>query len=56
MGIHNENLILSAAISTWPKRYDWFNMQQLSNTVSTIIEEQLSVVQNPKVVLMHSSQ
>lgn len=31
-------------------------MQHLSNTVSKVIKQQLPVVQNPKVVLMYSSQ
>jgi len=56
MGVHNKNLLLNVPISILPERNYRLNMQQLSNSIPQVIEKQLSVVYNPKVIPMYSSQ
>lgn len=56
MGIHYKDFLADIIISILCNGRNQFNVQKLSDTVSKIIEKQLLVADDPKIVLMHSSQ
>lgn len=55
MGIDNKNFLARIVVSALWSRGNQLNMKQLCNPVSTIIEMQFPIINNPKVVLMHRS-
>lgn len=57
MCVHNQALLLNTAVaSALQERLGRFNMQQLSNSISEVIEKQVPIIQNTKVAVMYSSE
>lgn len=56
MSVHYKNFLLNVlfTIIKW-KGNNWFDMQELSNTVSKIVKEQLPVIYKFKAVLVDCS-
>lgn len=56
MSVHYKDLLLKVLFTIEKgKGNNWFDMQELSNTVSKIVKEQLPVIYKFKVVLMDCS-
>jgi hypothetical protein len=56
MRVYNEALLLDTSVaSALQERLGWLNMQQLSNSISEVIEEQLPIIQNTEVADIYRS-
>lgn len=56
MSIHYDDILLKVSVQIMWERNTGLDMQQLGNTVTKVVEQQFSVVNNLEVVLMYRNQ